>query len=49
MEMGASSGRVRRGGYYDFGGISTPCSHRGNINADYSTNNVGFRLALYIK
>ena len=49
MEMGSSSGRVRRGGYYDFGGISTPCSHRGNINADYSTNNVGFRLALYIK
>ena len=49
MEMGSSSGRVRRGGYYDFGGISTPCSHRGNINADYSTNNVGFRLALYVK
>ena len=48
MEVGDSKGRVRRGGYYDFGGLSQPCTHRGNIDSDYNVPNVGFRLTLYL-
>ena len=49
MEAYNSTGRVGRGGYYNFSGSHAPASDRLGVNdPNYSHNFVGFRPALYL-
>jgi len=50
MEQGASSStHIMRGSGYGYSGIDYPVSYRYNNTSTNATNNIGFRIALYIK
>ena len=47
-ESDSSSGRVCRGGRYDFSGFDGPAYYRNSYSADSSGRNISFRSALYV-
>ena len=48
MEAYDTDNRVCRGGDYDISGDHYPASNRNYLNPDYSFNNIGFRVTLYL-